>query len=211
MKRIVGIWGLLLSCLLFTNVHIYGQEDFTFPNLNVQYDVIKNEGICYGHENITGLMGKSLRAFIAWSRELTGKDYDVLMFNLLPPYPPTTIEIPEDRRVRVPAPDPEGELKTKRLESEINQYRFEVYPQYSDCDMHELLDGNKILVNVTLSLALVSLGEVDIRLIAYIPYEKEDTGNLKYYLITMDYSYTLLVSLKKYQGNTPDEKINSFV
>lgn len=81
----------------------------------------------YGYDEEKKLTGISLRAFKAWSRAFTGKNYPVLAFRLLP-YEKT--------------------MRGAKIDG-FDMKNVSFYPQYNCCDMERLLFGDKILVNVS--------------------------------------------------------------
>ena len=90
--------------------------------------------------------GVSVRAFKAWSRKYTRRDYPVVVFRCLP-Y--------EDF----------GDGKNKDID---DNKRIVFYPQYECCDMDSLLSGDKILVNVAESY-LTGQFEFEVQIMALIP------------------------------------------
>ncbi|MCH5220351.1 MAG: hypothetical protein J1F20_07240 [Muribaculaceae bacterium] len=217
--KVVKVLILVLVNCLFAKFEAKGQGEISvnFPSLQVQYDVIHEDGYIYGNQIIDWLMGKSIRAFIAWSRQFTGENYDVLMFSILPSYPSAEYKIPEGLSVPVPY-DEEAELRREKASKEINKYRFETYPQYECCNMHELLDGNKIFLNVEPSLMEFPI-RLHYKITAFIPCTNDDimpsmNDNKKdlekrFYRLVMWYDYEPRAHLDKYEGTT-DEKVYSF-
>lgn len=112
----------------------------------IQRYIIEHEIDIDVYDDDEALQGVSLRAFKAWSRKYTGRDYPVVVFRCLP--------------YEVPAQENNKDICDNKL--------MVFYPQYECCDMDSLLSGDKILVNVT-DTYLTEQFEFEVQILALIP------------------------------------------